>query len=164
MSVPERERGRRSRVRATHETVLRRGALTGLWVLIVDDDRDARDILQRWFEYMGAVAMVAASADEALSIFQRRRPDVVITDIAMPVRDGAWLREKLRGLEWIHQTETPVVAISGFSPRDPGMRASFEDWLPKPVDLAALAIRVRSLADLRRSQKRRRGSSRHELG
>ena len=164
VSVPEREQQGRDRIRATHGTVPGRGALAGLWVLIVDDDRDARDILQRWFEYMGAVAMVAGSADEALSVFRRRRPDVVITDIAMPVRDGAWLREKLRGLEWIHQTETPVVAISGFSPRDAGVRASFEDWLAKPVDLAELAWRVRRLTDRRRSRKRRRAAPRHEQG
>ena len=162
MSVPEYERPRRSRARTSDETVLRRGALAGVRILIVDDDRDARDILQRWFKYMGAVAMSAASADDALSVFQRRRPDVVITDIAMPVRDGTWLREKLRGLEWIHQTETPVVAISGFSPRDPGVRASFDDWLAKPVDLSELAIRVRSLADRRRPRKRRRLPSHHD--
>ena len=92
-------------------TLSPRGLLSGLCVLIVSDNDDVREILQPCFEYMGALAAPAESADEALFLFGRLRPDVVPTDVAMPFHDGHRLLRELRTLERRQRTSTPVVAM-----------------------------------------------------
>ena len=62
--------------------------LTGLRVLAVDDEPDWRELLGHILGDAGADAHIAGSAAEAIQIFERWRPDVVLTDIAMPVTDG----------------------------------------------------------------------------
>jgi len=62
--------------------------LTGIQVLLVDDESDARELIGRVLERAQASVRTAGSVAEALTAFQDRRPDVLITDLAMPQRDG----------------------------------------------------------------------------
>jgi len=142
------------RVRIDHggQPVIQRGALADVCVLIVDDNEDVRDMLQTYLEYTGAVAVPAASAEEAIFLFQRVRPHVVLTDIAMPVRDGHWLERELRTLERTRPTRTPVVAMTALSGRgsaSAAVRTAFDGWLTKPLDLVEVGTVVARLARTR---------------
>jgi len=72
--------------------------LAGRRILVVDDEADARDLLAQIFGQAGADVTVVASADEALECLQRWRPDVLVSDIAMPGDDGFALIRKVRAL------------------------------------------------------------------
>jgi CheY-like chemotaxis protein len=63
-------------------------ALNGLKILVVDDEADARQLLSTILAHAGAEIAVAGSADEALAVFERLRPDVLVSDIGMPEKDG----------------------------------------------------------------------------
>src|SRR5262249_16842224 len=102
----------------------------------------------------GAIVVPAESADEALFLFERVRPHVVLTDIAMPVHDGYWLLRHLRAQEPTGRPPTPVVAMTAFSRPDLGSRArrgdfvrgDFDGWLMKPLDLDEMAALLESVA------------------
>jgi CheY-like chemotaxis protein len=115
-------------------------------VLIVDDNADVRDILGRWFEYVGAAVVIAASPEEALALFGRVPPHIVLTDISMPRYDGYWLLRELRALEQTRRLRrTPVVAMTALTYRTPAVDAAHDDFdasLSKPIDLADLVTLV----------------------
>ncbi|PWU25582.1 MAG: two-component system response regulator [Candidatus Rokuibacteriota bacterium] len=138
--------------RSRGSAVIERGTLPGLCVLIVDDNDDVRELLQTCLEYMGAVTVPAESAGEALFLFQRLRPHIVLTDIAMPFHDGHWLLRQLRTLERTQRTPTPVVAmtaLSGPGPAGGAARGEFDGWLTKPLDLDEMAVLVERLGHRR---------------
>ena len=125
--------------------------LTDICLLIVDDDPNVRDILQVCFEEMGAVAVTADSAEEAMFLFQRLRPQMVLTDIAMPVHDGFWLLGQLRALERSY-TQTPVIAMTAsHAPVGSAVRAKFDGWIEKPFDFAELVTLVEQQARARKA-------------
>ena len=78
-----------------------------------------------------------ASAQEALSEIKRARPDVLVSDIAMPVHDGYQLIEEVRALE-VNQTKTiPAVAITAYAREEDRRRAlaaGYQSYLPKPIE------------------------------
>jgi putative two-component system response regulator len=63
--------------------------------LVVDDERQVRDLLTRWLTGDGWICQTATDGNEALKILDARPPDVVICDINMPYRSGVWLLEKI---------------------------------------------------------------------
>jgi CheY-like chemotaxis protein len=83
-------------------------ALIGVHVLVVDDDADARELWRAVLEYCGALVTVVPSADEALAVLARVRPDVLVTDLAMPIHDGYWLVEHVRVLPAERRGTIPV--------------------------------------------------------
>ena len=128
-------------------------ALTGVEVLVVDDNPDARAILEMWFDHLGCEVTTAESADEALVLFPRVRPDIVLTDISMPRRDGYWLLRELRLLQRTMAHITPVVALSACtSIRDtpfPGVR--FDACVSKPISFGDLGSLVQRLTRTHRA-------------
>jgi CheY-like chemotaxis protein len=110
-------------------------ALVGVHVLVVDDDADAREIVQTVLHYCGALVTQAASASEALRVLGRVTPDVVVSDIAMPDRDGYWLLRQLRALPSTERL--PVVAITAHGELHRPERtldAGFQAHVRKPID------------------------------
>lgn len=110
-------------------------ALIGVHVLVVDDDEDSREIIQTVLRYCGALVTLAASATDALRTLGRVTPDVVVSDIAMPGRDGYWLLHQVRALP--SGRDLPVVAITGHADRHRPERtldAGFQAHVRKPVD------------------------------
>ena len=85
-------------------------------VLLVEDDRDTREMYSEYLSYSGMTVTEAATGRRALESVARQRPDIVVTDIAMPEMDGLELSRRLR-----QQQETcdlPIIAVSGqVSPR-----------------------------------------------
>ena len=91
--------------------------LKGLRVLVVDDDADAREMLTMMLEEAGADVTAASSADEAVAVFERLRPAVVVSDIGMPGGDGYSLIRRLRALEGDGAAAIPAVAAKDVVPR-----------------------------------------------
>jgi CheY-like chemotaxis protein len=109
-------------------------SLSGIHVLFVDDNVDAREIVSSYLQYSGAIVRVAASAEDALETYRRVTPDVVITDLSMPGRDGTWLLKEIRKAS--RGFAVPVIALTAFGGRYDRARMlhqGFDDYLTKPV-------------------------------
>jgi CheY-like chemotaxis protein len=122
--------------------------LAGLRVLAVEDDEATLDALTELLSLRGAEVTPAASVNEALKILQDLAPDVLVSDIGMPERDGYDLirevRARGRGAETL-----PAVAVTAFaSPEDRqrALAAGFQVHLAKPVDPKELTSVIASLA------------------
>jgi signal transduction histidine kinase/CheY-like chemotaxis protein len=119
--------------------------LNGVRVLVVDDEPDARNVLQLMLQQQRAQASCAASVEEALAAVGDSDPHVVICDIGMPGQDGYDFIAALRARDDMR----PVVALSAFARSDDRVRslqAGFQSHLAKPVDPAELLSVVDSLA------------------
>ncbi len=113
-----------------------------LRVVLAEDDRDLAEVTQIALELEGLQVTVAYDGREALSLIERIRPDVVITDLIMPVLDGLQLIEKVRSMPGPH---APVIAVSAVGSR---LRAARDlgavEALVKPVHPKELAASARN--------------------
>jgi CheY-like chemotaxis protein len=130
---------------------MRPGILAGLKVLVVDDEPDNRDFLMVALEYFGASATAAASAAEAIDILQQSPPDILVSDIGMPVEDGYWLIRKVRSSPSDKIKRLPAVALTAYASeedRDRAIAAGYDEHLTKPIDPALLATVLAKLTNL----------------
>lgn len=107
-------------------------------VLVVDDDRDVRDILGHYFTAKGYRVETAESADGLFGTLERANPDIVLLDLMLPGEDGRSVLNRLRASpSW---GELPVIMIT--ATHDTGalqrLRAGTDGWFEKPLDLRAL--------------------------
>lgn len=126
-------------------------SLAGLRALVVDDDRDGRELLAQALKSAGAAVRDAASASEATALAGKQAFDVILADIAMPNVDGY---ELLRGLRR-RGDGTPAIAVSAFvtdADRQRALDAGFQRHLAKPVMTDEL---VRAVADVTGSSRGR---------
>jgi CheY-like chemotaxis protein len=126
-------------------------ALDGVRVLLVEDTDDTRELLAFALEHCAAVVTTAASATEALESFQRDRPQILVTDLAMPYHDGYWLLRQVRALA--PGTAVPAVALTAFTERyskDQVLAAGFDAFIPKPIDPTDLCRALRQVLSGRR--------------
>jgi CheY-like chemotaxis protein len=121
----------------------------GLVILIVEDDTDGRELMQAVLEQRGANVVTAESVARAFELFESQRPDVIVSDIAMPDEDGIALVHRLRALPEARGGRTPLIAVSAFSgnaDRARALDAGFDRYLHKPVDFDELSATIASLA------------------
>jgi len=115
-----------------------------LFVLLVEDDHDLADVTQAALQHEGMQVAVAYDGREGLEMADRLRPQVIVTDLVMPVVDGL---EMIKRLGERPPPRSPVVAVSAVGSR---LRAARElgaaDVLLKPVDPAELLHSVRKAA------------------
>ncbi len=112
-------------------------ALVGLRILVVDDDEDALEMIQTMLEDCRAEVAVASSAQAALAQLDRFQPDVIVSDIGLPERDGYWFIREVRAREVGHGGLTPAVALTahaGVEDRARALYAGFNSHVPKPID------------------------------
>jgi PAS domain S-box-containing protein len=124
-------------------------ALTGIRVLVVDDQEDAREFLERLLAERGAFVTVAASAEEALAELDRAPPDVLVADIGMPDLDGYELIRRVRRRESARGGAVHAVALTAFvrdEDRERALAAGYEEHVPKPVEPSALFAVIARLA------------------
>ena len=124
--------------------------LHGLAILIVEDDDDARHLMQVVLEERGAQVMVAESVGRAFELMAMTRPDIIVSDIAMPDEDGFSLARRVRALPADSGGQTPIVAVSayaGASDRLRALAAGFDRYLHKPVDFNELGAAINALLD-----------------
>jgi signal transduction histidine kinase/DNA-binding response OmpR family regulator len=124
-------------------------SLRGLRVLVVDDDRDSRDLVTTMLTNSGAEVRACASVAEGLQAIEAWRPAVLISDIEMPDEDGYSFIRRVRALGASTVARTPAVALTAYGRVEDRLRtlaAGYSMHVPKPVDPAELVIEVASLA------------------
>jgi PAS domain S-box-containing protein len=122
--------------------------LDGLRALVVDDEPDAREMLEVLLNQFGAEVKASASAQEALRILEQWKPDVLVSDIGMPDEDGYSLIHQVRALDPARGGRTPAIALTGYSrqeDRSQLLAAGYQVHLPKPIDLSQLVDAILSL-------------------
>jgi two-component system CheB/CheR fusion protein len=126
-------------------------SLSGLDVLIVDDDDDGREAVRAVLEQRGAKVRAAASVDDALLAFEAATPDVLVSDIGMPRRDGYELIRNVRLRASDRGGNVPALALTAYAAGDDRQKtaaAGFQEYLSKPAAPDELVFRVARLAGL----------------
>lgn len=116
-------------------------------VLIVEDHDDSRELLAFALEQAGATVIAVASATEALKWLKTIRPQVIVSDLSMPGRDGFSLMREVRSLPDLQ--DLPAIAVTGHIQPELLARAAstgFQRFMRKPVNLTDLCEAIRVLA------------------
>jgi signal transduction histidine kinase/CheY-like chemotaxis protein len=132
--------------------------LTGLRVLLLDRDRDARELLGVVLEQRGAAVRLATTVDEAVELLEVWRPDVLVSDNGFPDRDAYSLVGKVRSLESERGGRIPALALTSMARTDEAMCRMLADVrrdLPKPVEPAVLTAEIARLTGRERRQAKR---------
>ena len=114
--------------------------LDGLRILIVEDEPDAREVLQLLLEESGAIVMAAENAFQALRLLDTEVFDVIVSDLGMPKMDGYQLIRRVRDRD-DSSRRTPAIALTAYSrenDRDKALLAGFQMHISKPYDLREL--------------------------
>jgi PAS domain S-box-containing protein len=122
--------------------------LDGVRVLVVEDNPDTLDMLKFIFDESGAEVITAASVDEALDALDRFKPDALVSDIAMPDRDGYDLIREIRSREPERGGKIPAVAVTAYARTEDRVRAltaGFQMHITKPISPDELITVVASL-------------------
>jgi PAS domain S-box-containing protein len=123
--------------------------LSGLHVLLVDDEADSRELLNFVLESCGAQISTASSAVEAVELIKRERFDVIISDIGMPEEDGFSLIRKIRSFPNEQGGNIPAIALTAYAraeDRVQALRSGFHMHIAKPVESVELIAAVANLA------------------
>src|SRR3989454_7456863 len=123
--------------------------LDGVRVLVVDDARNVREAVADILTQDGAKVTAVGSAEEALAALQRERPDVLLSDLAMPGKGGYWLIGQVRALPPERGGTTPAAALTAYTGpehRASVLRAGFQYHVAKPVSMQELIGVVAILA------------------
>jgi PAS domain S-box-containing protein len=127
-------------------------SLEGLRLLVVDDERDFRELVSVMLGRYGAVVKAAASAGEALVAVENWKPDVLVADIGMRDEDGYGLIRKVRALSSERGGSTPALALTAYTRTEDRLRAlsaGYQIHLAKPITGPELATAVANLAGRR---------------
>ncbi len=126
--------------------------LDGLRILVVDDEADSRDLVSAILTRCGGEVRCCESAAEALKTFRDWKPDLLVSDIGMPIEDGYTLIKKLRKLKSKLAREIPAVALTAYATDDDRKRtlsAGFQMHVAKPIEPEALVLSIASAAGRR---------------
>jgi CheY-like chemotaxis protein/anti-sigma regulatory factor (Ser/Thr protein kinase) len=126
-------------------------ALTGLRLLVVDDDTDTRELVTFLLQQAGAAVTAVASAAEALQVFEQVHPELLLSDIGMPEIDGHELIQQVRSRPPEQGGQVPAIALSAYASeldQQQALKLGFQQHLSKPIEpdalIAAIAALVRS--------------------
>jgi signal transduction histidine kinase len=146
---------------AAEERASQRGTLTGLRVLVIDDDPDARDVVERMLADEGAQVETATSAADGYAALTRTRPDVLVCDLGMPSEDGLRFISRVRTHPDPDVASVPALAVTAYAhgfDRQRSLDAGFHSHLSKPFAAADLVSVVQHLAHF--GDSARHGSAR----
>ncbi|HEX2489607.1 MAG TPA: PAS domain S-box protein, partial [Blastocatellia bacterium] len=124
-------------------------SLSGVRVLVVDDDEDARDVLSAVLDNYGAEVITAVSATQALDILATEKFDVLVSDINMPGMDGYELIRMVRAMKPEQGGRIPAVALTAYAraeDRVQALQSGYQMHVPKPIEPAELEVVVATLA------------------
>jgi signal transduction histidine kinase/CheY-like chemotaxis protein len=130
--------------------------LESISVLVVDDDEETREALRSLLTTVGASVKTAESVEVAIAILAESYPDVLVSDLGMPGRDGYWLIKEIRAREKARGTSEhlPAIALTAYGrveDRVEVFASGFDSHVMKPVDPAELAAIIKRLVETRRS-------------
>jgi len=123
--------------------------LDGLRIMVVDDEADSRELVTAIVVRCGGDVKCCESAAEALKTFRAWKPDLLVSDIGMPVEDGYALITKLRKLRLKLAREIPAIALTAYATDDDRARslaAGFQIHIAKPIEPEALVLSIASAA------------------
>ena len=150
-AVPRAEARTERWLPSAHESVhndFRLCDLSGIRVLVVDDEPDARDLIRRVLADCNAEVLTAESAIEALRLVEEERPHVLVSDVGMPDMDGYDLLKRVRSLGENRGGRIPAVALTAFArseDRTRALRAGFLVHVSKPVEPSELIATIASV-------------------
>ena len=141
---------------ASHAQIPRVPRLEKISALVVDDDPQACEALSSLLTSLGARVKTAATVEVAIAVLDDLKPDVLISDIGMPGRDGYWFIKQIRAAEKATGAadHLPVVALTAYGrveDRVEVLASGFDSHVVKPVDPAELAAVIKRLVEARRS-------------
>ena len=117
-------------------------------VLVVDDERQIRDLLGEFLEREGYEVFLAAAGEEAIELAERKIPHAILLDVKMPGIDGIEVCKRLKA-----ESRTqfiPVIMITGYvDDKMVAIESGADDFVNKPIDLVELAVRVKSILRIR---------------
>ncbi|MBE0491219.1 MAG: response regulator transcription factor [Sulfurospirillum sp.] len=119
--------------------------LSSLTVLCVEDEKELREALQSAIGDEFAQFVTARDGDDGLKKFKKFKPDIVITDIMMPIMDGLVMANEIKKLS----RETPIVILSAFSEKERLLKAidtGIDKYIIKPIDPDELMATITSIA------------------
>jgi PAS domain S-box-containing protein len=128
--------------------------LSGVNVLVVEDEADTRELVTVVLEQYGATVMAVASAEEALETFNQLTPDLLVSDIGMPGLDGYRFMRQIREMQQTQKRSIPAIALTAYVGeynRQQALQAGFQHHLSKPVDPEALVKAISGLVNVRHS-------------
>jgi diguanylate cyclase len=120
-------------------------------ILVVDDERDNRELLEIILTREGFLVETADSGEEALASVARQPPDLILLDVMMPGMNGYEVAAKIKGD--LATKNVSVIMVTALSDRNARMRAETagaEDYLTKPIDRSELCVRVKNLLRLKK--------------
>jgi CheY-like chemotaxis protein len=123
--------------------------LSGLKILVVDDEPDACRLIKRVLDRCHAEVFTASSAEEAIPLVESGRPDILISDIGMPNMDGYDLLRRIRALDPARGGKVPAIALTAFARPEDRMRSlsvGYSVHVSKPIEPEKLTATVASLA------------------
>jgi len=129
--------------------------LEGIKVLVVDDEPDARDLLDFILQKAGATVELAASTEEALELLHISQPDILVADIGMPEEDGYELIRKVRASSQAFAL-LPAMALTAYAraeERAQAFSAGFQSHMTKPVEPAELIATIARMLEEARTVK-----------
>jgi len=124
--------------------------LEGIKVLVVDDEADARDLLDFILQKAGATVELAASTGEALELLHISRPTILVADIGMPGEDGYELMRRVRALSEQELAQLPAMALTAYAraeERAQAFSAGFQSHMTKPVEPAELIAMIARMVE-----------------
>ncbi len=127
-----------------------------LRILVVDDDESVRGSLAYHLDRLGHQIIEASGAAWALELFDRHRPDLILSDVVMPEHDGYWLARQIRQREAHSGEWTPVIFLSALSEATSvadGISCGGDDYLTKPVHPVVLEAKLHAMQRLRNMQR-----------
>jgi CheY-like chemotaxis protein len=122
--------------------------LAGARILVVDDEIDALELMERFLTHAGAQTTTARDADEALAKLEQCRPDLLVSDISMPHGDGYQLIRRIRARPADRGGTTPAIALTariGDLDHSRAILAGFQLHLGKPVKAMELVASIHQL-------------------
>jgi CheY-like chemotaxis protein len=123
-------------------------------VLVVDDQEDERELLSAIFEHQGTEVRCASSVDDAFVVLELWRPNLVVSDLAMPHQDGYALVRRLRTNATLRKL--PAIAVTAHArpeDRDAALSAGFDGYVSKPIDREAFLSLAAGLLSSRRAAR-----------
>jgi CheY-like chemotaxis protein len=123
-------------------------------VLLVDDESDSREAISMVVKQCGADVTTAGSVAEAMAWLEHSLPDVLVSDIAMPLEDGYGFIRRVRSRPAEQGGSLPAIAVTAYgSPQDQAQieAAGFDAYIRKPIDVTALIGTISRLAEAART-------------
>jgi len=123
-------------------------SLKDIRILVVEDERDAREIVKFVLEQRGAAVVAVPSVEEALEAYKGIEPHIVVADIGMPDFNGYALISQIREEDRTLGKVTPAIALTAYtSPadRETALASGFQEYISKPFDPAVLIAAVSKL-------------------